>query len=97
MPLTILGLGLLVTGVILLAPSLFAELVLLIGFGAEGVIAGSLAAWLQGSVTAAGSWFAVMQSWGATVILCIPRLIAGIAAIIAGIVASMGGSTKQEG
>ncbi|XP_045180235.2 interferon alpha-inducible protein 27-like protein 2B [Mercenaria mercenaria] len=35
------------------------------GFGAAGVAAGSLAAWLQGSATAAGSWFALGQSAGA--------------------------------
>ena len=38
-----------------------------IGFGSAGVIAGSLAASVQGPAVAAGSYFAVLQSIGATV------------------------------
>ncbi|XP_052257699.1 interferon alpha-inducible protein 27-like protein 2B [Dreissena polymorpha] len=36
-----------------------------VGFGSAGVVAGSLAASLQGPAVAAGSWFAIGQSVGA--------------------------------
>jgi hypothetical protein len=38
----------------------------ILGFGLAGVQAGSLAAALQGPAVAAGSWFAMFQSLGAT-------------------------------
>ena len=38
-----------------------------IGFGSAGVIAGSFAASIQGPAVAAGSYFALFQSVGATV------------------------------
>lgn len=34
------------------------------GFGAAGVAAGTVAAWIQTPITAAGGWFAVCQSAG---------------------------------
>jgi hypothetical protein len=37
-----------------------------LGFGLGGISAGSVAAWIQGPAVAAGSWFAVLQSLGAT-------------------------------
>ena len=43
-----------------------AGLPILAGFGTGGVVAGSLAASIQGPAVAAGSWFAMAQSLGAT-------------------------------
>ena len=48
---------------------LFAPVLWVFGFGAAGVVEGSLAAWFQAAVygccVPAGGLFALMQSWGA--------------------------------
>jgi hypothetical protein len=56
-----------------------------VGFGASGVVAGSIAAGMQGSVIGAGTWFAVMQSVGA----------AGMAVGTKVVVASVGGGVCE--
>jgi len=50
----------------LAAPAIISGVVNVIGFGASGVVGGSLAAALQGSAVTAGSAFAACQSIGAT-------------------------------
>ncbi|KAF9403613.1 hypothetical protein BGX21_001909 [Mortierella sp. AD011] len=50
------------------APYIFISLLGFVGFGAEGITAGSLAAYIMSTYTngvAAGSWFATCQSIGA--------------------------------
>lgn len=38
----------------------------MLGFGLAGIVGGSIAAGVQGPAVAAGSWFATLQSVGAT-------------------------------
>ncbi|KAG9091532.1 hypothetical protein FRC06_000525 [Ceratobasidium sp. 370] len=65
----------------------------LLGFTAAGVAAGSIAAGLQsalyGGAVSAGSWFAVMQSVGATGTI-VPALVAGTTTA-AGVAVAIGG------
>ena len=50
-----------------IAGALLAPVVLpVLGFGAAGIIAGSWAAAIMTPLTVAGSWFAILQSIGAT-------------------------------
>ncbi|KAG9087589.1 hypothetical protein FS749_002827 [Ceratobasidium sp. UAMH 11750] len=70
----------------------------LLGFTTAGVAAGSIAAGLQsaiyGGAVSAGSWFAVMQSVGATATI-VPALVAGTTTA-AGVAAAIGGDGNGE-
>ncbi|CAE6462610.1 unnamed protein product [Rhizoctonia solani] len=73
---------------------------LLMGFGFGGVVAGSIAAGIQsvvyGAAVPAGSWFAIMQSIGATATLVPALLAGGGAAGAAGIVAGGQGDNSND-
>jgi hypothetical protein len=78
---------LLIGGIVVAAPCVVASLA---GFGAAGIVGGSVAAGIQSGIgnVAAGSAFAILQSWGATG-LFLNGASAGAAAIGVGAVAGV--------
>ena len=64
------------------------------GFTSAGVAAGSIAAGIQTPLTAAGSWFALAQSVGATGAAVVPSIAIG-SSVGAGIAAT--GASKKDG
>jgi len=85
----LIGSLLLTSGGVLLAPAIAVGVVGAVGFGAAGVVAGSIAAGMQGPAVAAGSWFALAQAFGATATVSAPAVGAGVLSTVGGIVAAI--------